>query len=108
MAERRTVKVAYFFKLIKVEAIPEENTEDEGPLDLSKTGYEKKPEPEPTEEMPTEEDSGPEAQPALQVAQLAEVSVLKYMQDMQEAGSETNPVANADAETPEEEEDATE
>ena len=72
----------------------------------TKKYYEKK--PEPTEEMPTEEDSGPEAQRALQVAQLADVSLLKYMQDMQEAGSETNPVANADAETPEEEEDATE
>jgi hypothetical protein len=46
MAERRTVKVAYFFKLMKVEAIPEETTEDKGPLDLSKTGCEKKPEPD--------------------------------------------------------------
>ena len=107
MAERRTVKVAYFFKLMKVEAIPEETTEDEGPLDLSKTGYEKK--PDPTEEMPTQEDSGPEAPPQVaQLAQLAEVSVLQYMQDMQKAGSETNSVANADAEMPGEGEGATE
>ena len=89
---------------MKVEAIPEETTEDEGPLDLSKTGCEKKPEPEPTKEMPTEGDSGPEAQRALQVAQLAEVENF----DMLEAGPETNSVANADAETPREEEDATE
>ena len=89
---------------MKIEVIPEETTEDEVALDLSKTGCEKKPEPEPTKEMPTEGDSGPEAQRALQVDQLAEVE--KF--DMLEAGPETNSVANADAETPREEEDATE